>query len=128
MPTLLEKLNATPREFVQILLAKTYVLRPEEFNYAGWIMEWDRTHECGSVCCLLGWFPRFFPEHFNWRTFNPSTVYHNKEVMLGIDKDLAVALFYGDGYTGPNGKAGPIAEDSPLEVVQLHLANILETL
>lgn len=43
-------------------------LKPEEFKYWLLVSEFDYRTGCGTVCCALGWAPRFIPESgFYWR-------------------------------------------------------------
>lgn len=38
-------------------------LKPEEFNYASTVLKWSSVdNSCGAVCCILGWYPKYFPE------------------------------------------------------------------
>ena len=86
-------------------VAKLLVLEPEKFNYRHWVSEFDKRQNCGTVCCVAGWYPAWFPEAgLVWKLREgklgllPTTKrfvddqlvnYHN------LDYDVIDCLFYG---------------------------------
>jgi hypothetical protein len=41
-------------------IEKLKQLPPENFNYSLWIT--DSKEDCGTVCCVGGWYPKWFPQ------------------------------------------------------------------
>lgn len=53
------------KELLTKLCAGLKTLGEDEFEYAHYIS--DSIEDCGTVCCALGWTPRFIPEaSFTW--------------------------------------------------------------
>lgn len=99
----LSKLNDT--------LKKMKELDPKKFNYAHFVTECDLNKVCGTVCCILGWYPLWFPESgFKWIV--PTGVVIKIKLRFGenemedielaslayhsISSKLNLILFYGD--------------------------------
>lgn len=34
-------------------------IKPEQFKFSRVVSEWDEEHQCGTVCCAMGWLPLF---------------------------------------------------------------------
>mgnify|MGYP001182245430 CR=1 FL=1 len=124
--TLAQRLGCnTEKQFVQLVLDRASTLTPSEFDYVSYIAAWDEEHMCGTVCCLLGWFPRFFPEQVDWFGFHPDDWYLASKERIGISRDLARSMFFGTAYYGG---VPSIAVDASLPTVLVHLQNIINVL
>lgn len=97
---ILERLDAT--------IKKLTTLKKEYFDYQYYVSEFDDQHSCGSVCCVVGWYPKWFPEvnivyHDRTITINSEeSIYHTLETLLmnyhGINYQLMKVLFYGRSF------------------------------
>ncbi len=36
------------------------------FRMDRYVSKFDRKHNCGFICCLVGWLPALFPDAFKW--------------------------------------------------------------
>lgn len=34
----------------------------DKFDYSAFVGEFNQEKECGTVCCVVGWYPKWFPE------------------------------------------------------------------
>ena len=41
-------------------------LDARDFSYKFVVSSFDRENGVGTCCCAVGWFPKFFPEHWEW--------------------------------------------------------------
>ena len=98
-------------------LKKLKELEKAKFSYHRFVESYDGF--CGTVCCVAGWYPKWFPEsNLTWRKFHSSfmpgfvdleflegqicealTIHH------GISHELVQVLFYGDTDSFPVGTA-----------------------
>lgn len=39
---------------------------PTQFDFRHLIRDFDPVNGCGTVCCAIGWFPRWFPKDWKW--------------------------------------------------------------
>lgn len=37
-------------------------LKDEEFYFGDFVKEGDAKNVCGTICCVAGWYPKYFPE------------------------------------------------------------------
>lgn len=52
-----------------------------KWNYSAWISDYSVENKCGSVCCALGWYPKFIPESgLEWSL-------DKENVLCLVDKD-----------------------------------------
>lgn len=58
---------------------------PEQDFYFGDVVKCG-THECGTVCCAIGWTPRIFPDLVRWRKECPNGKVDGLE-MNGVEAD-----------------------------------------
>jgi hypothetical protein len=70
------------------------------FDYSAWVSKYDHENMCGTICCVLGWYPKYFPE--------TGITWDNKDGCLagkfstsakeyhGISRELYDCLFTGD--------------------------------
>jgi len=83
---------------LQKLVEKSSVLPPEKFNYVKFVTATDQKG-CGTVCCLAGWYPKWFPEAgIEWECFNSSLsmlIDGKIQKFHGISKTIVDAIFYG---------------------------------
>lgn len=78
-------------------------LPKEKFRFDTTINKFDTDNNCGSICCVVGWFPAIFKEHFYWsyndvmvRNKNDDeTAWEYVEKFLGIDEQLSQHFFNG---------------------------------
>lgn len=83
-------------ERIEATIKKMKALLPEKFNYSVWVTKTNKEHICGTVCCVGGWYPTWFPSSGIKLDENleidPETLskYH------GIDYNLVGTLFLGD--------------------------------
>lgn len=106
----------TKELILQRLLATINMLKelPERsFDYSNYVKEFDIENKCGTVCCVAGWYPKYFPEAglvwqittnnhelkielesdiLGYGTFNDLVKYH------GLSKNIIYALFYGSEF------------------------------
>ncbi len=107
-------------------------LKPEEFDYGDFVSE--RKENCGTVCCIAGWYPKYFPEsELIWSStrskfyLDLTNLNNSTDVMPvlmkwhGISRELANAIFYG----GPCDIVEYISLNSPLDKVTFRLETIL---
>lgn len=82
-------------------------LKTGEFAYQHFVTSYDPENLCGTVCCIMGWYPKYFPESgldweindnktdlsMSWKNGDPDDVlakYH------GVSDDVIQAIFYCD--------------------------------
>lgn len=70
-------------------------LQAHEFKYSKFVHACDTKQKCGTVCCIAGWYPKFFPEAgLTWLEFDteewPGLVdlYAGGEGRITIDSTL----------------------------------------
>ena len=87
----------TDLELLKKLVAGLRTLHPSGFNYTMYVTEWDRKHECGTVCCVWGWMPKFVPEAgVKWDLGLFSTMSKFPDEVLEINKGLILFMFLGE--------------------------------
>lgn len=69
-------------------------IKDEEFRYSSFVSDFDYEHNCGTVCCLAGWYPKYVPESgLRWNKKNEiydTLVSKTKSwETIDIDKDLS---------------------------------------
>ena len=52
----------------EILIEGLKSLKRREWYFGRLILEYSSKKGCGTVCCAMGWFPRFFPKEMEWYT------------------------------------------------------------
>lgn len=86
---------------LQKILDKIETLQPEEFNFSSYVTKFDKEHQCGTVCCVLGWFPKWFPKSgIKWKTdgslySETGNIYSQLQKLTGCSDDVIEYLFYG---------------------------------
>jgi len=95
-------------ERLQLTIDNLKKLKPEQFNYAEIVTKFDETKGCGTVCCVMGFYPVWYKESFKYRKIKSgvSTFMYtvdNKEVESyhGITSFEFFSLFYGYGLAVP---------------------------
>jgi hypothetical protein len=93
---IIERLKATIEKLKQ--------LEPNKFYYGNFVTE--SNGGCGTVCCVAGWYPEWFPESgLKWQVFNNDMCAQMRnsievnELLLkyhGLGREFIGALFYGD--------------------------------
>lgn len=82
-------------------------IAPNQFKFSDYVTEYDRINNCGSVCCIVGWFPKLFPKAgIIWGSRSLDLVdkkdgdikKHLCE-LLQCSLDLVDYLFYGKNFT-----------------------------
>lgn len=79
--------------------AKMDELKEEQFDYEMFVSEWNEARTCGTVCCVAGWYPRWFPKagvrfrHF--RLICPPDMKAMLSKWHGVSFYIIDALFYG---------------------------------
>lgn len=113
----------TPVEKLELILEKLKTLKPEEFVFYDFVVEHD-TKGCGTVCCVVGWFPKFFRNSgFVWQ----NGALHSKKYdsgytgniekhlidLIGLPELWIEYLFFGDS-NRPNNNLPYLSEDDDL--------------
>jgi len=134
-------------------LEKLKELEEENFSYNRFVKSDDGF--CGTVCCVAGWYPKWFPEaNLIWRRcpyypmkyfvdleFSGGTIYEALSLYHGISEELAQVLFYGDIDNFPVGTAekkkysertiglinGDISSKKEVEELWAHVIELIET-
>lgn len=45
-------------------------LKEDEFYYGTYVKKWDSLDQCGTTCCVAGWYPKWYPAcDLYWNTF-----------------------------------------------------------
>lgn len=90
-------------------LSKIKDLKEEEFKFDLEITKSKDT--CGTVCCIMGWLPKFFPEmDFTWKEytgFKKLVVFYNNQPLYtsnlkeiyGLDSKDVSYLFTGEPHS-----------------------------
>lgn len=94
--TTVEKLELILSEFKE-------QISPEQFGFKRFVTEWDEENNCGTVCCIAGWFPKLFPNSgFYWEkddqnlhTETGLSVERHLIELLGLTTEEIDYLFYG---------------------------------
>lgn len=84
-------------------------LKPEEFAYDSLVSEYDNETSCGTVCCAVGWYPKWYPESgFFWKRYAYGIALEHKRGSSdiskylmdfhGISENLVQTLFYGSNF------------------------------
>lgn len=99
----------TVNQNLQIILDKfKEMIKPEEFDFGSFVEKFDYNNNCGTVCCVAGWFPRMFPNSgFVWQKLHrfagsfhfDHPIGDNEEVLMRLigttDQALIDYLFFG---------------------------------
>lgn len=91
-------------ERLQLTIDNLKKLKPEQFNYAEVVSEFDEEKGCGTVCCVMGFYPVWYPDHFKYhknRSDGNYSVIHIFEDYHGITRHEKYALFYGERLDNP---------------------------
>jgi hypothetical protein len=93
---------------LQDTIDKLKELDPSKFNYSHFIDEYDADKGCGTVCCVAGWYPTWFPlAHLRYLVSfgeveliselgDPVDIQSALISFHGLGSVLVRALFYGD--------------------------------
>lgn len=54
------------KEKFEKIIAFLETIYESQFNYQVYVTAFDECTDCGTVCCVGGWFPKIFPEDFEW--------------------------------------------------------------
>lgn len=86
-------------------------LRDDEFMYKEHVFE--HKDGCGTVCCVAGWYPKYFPEaglelfevvgRCDIRSVGTMSPWHTLAKYHGLSDEVIDCLFYGQEYTGLDG-------------------------
>ena len=77
--------NSPERKMLKKLAEGLKTLKEEEFYYKTYISE--SKDDCGTVCCAIGWAPRFIPESkVNWK--NAKGLTHGDWLQLFYENEL----------------------------------------
>lgn len=55
----------------EILIKGLKSLKRREWYFGSLIREYSSEKGCGTVCCALGWLPKFFPRKMEWVNHSP---------------------------------------------------------
>lgn len=108
----LERLKAT--------IEKMKTLKNTQFHYSVFVSKYDEKSECGTVCCVAGWYGNWFKEHgffyyqenhfFDFRSIGRKTEsgvnYEIGEILgeyHGLSYSIISTLFYGKDLRCENG-------------------------
>lgn len=110
-------------------------LKEEQFNYGNFIYEFE--NECGTVCCIAGWYPKWFPDsglkwgkigdHLSLVSDKPSyiAVFSVLSKFHGLNELTIFALFAGR-HIGKKIKA--IGTAANLDEVKVHWDKIIKAI
>lgn len=100
-------------ERFQATLLMLLGLREDQFIYNHYVGKSDMENGCGTMCCIMGWYPKYLPESgLIWRLNHNQTDITvsfgqcgDPDVQLtnyhGISYDLMMAIFYGQSLSSP---------------------------
>lgn len=113
-------------------------IKEDEFDYSEWVSKSER--RCGTVCCIAGWYPKFFPAHFAWKEYENYLYPFGRSGHIG-EIHGALIEFHGFRYRAINclfigselvsGDVrifNQIASDSKIEIVKQRFIRFLELL
>lgn len=114
----------TPVEKLELILEKVKTLKPEQFVFSDFVYDYDGQNGCGTVCCIAGWFPKFFSKSgFIWEHGDLKSKIFESKRSCDIQKHLSQLLnlpinwieylFFGDSER-PNRSLPYLAEDADL--------------
>jgi hypothetical protein len=66
----MDKIEKFDLNFLKLVRSKMDELKEEEFNFLELVSHYDIINDCGTVCCIAGWFPKWFPKNFKWDIYN----------------------------------------------------------
>lgn len=103
-----------------------------KFDFSNWVTDSSVENECGSVCCTLGWYPKYFPESgLTWQkgfgvedservsmVLMPLSVDrgHGTELIAaaakwhGVSEAISQSIFLDSDYNFPLFKSIPVSE------------------
>lgn len=89
-------------ENLRLILSKLKTLKPKEFDFSSFVTEFDRENGCGTVCCVVGWFPKWFPNSgLIWKNDDLECVNEKEEIkehlvnLLQLPYSWIEYLFFG---------------------------------
>lgn len=92
-------LTRTQRNRFLRLASFLEALPNRKFNIYDWVRQKNRTGDCGSVCCAIGWLPVVFPRQWKYRQECGSLIpQHHNPVSRGPCEDAV--QFFGVRWTG----------------------------
>lgn len=89
---------------LQNTVKKLKALPNAKFNYESYVSESETDTNgnlCGTVCCVVGWYPKWFPEsEIRWSSYGSldspiGRIQDKLKQYHGISLDLVNVLFYG---------------------------------
>lgn len=93
-------------ERLQATIDNLRSLPNSKFSYEVFVDQYDSKKECGTVCCVAGWYPKWFPKSgLIWEDDTLSVKSRDKEIDTvlkkhhGLSKELISILFYGQERT-----------------------------
>ena len=75
-------------------------LKSNQFDFSTYVTE--AHNECGTVCCMLGWYPKWYPNDFKWKkdgwqnsgwAINITYDAHRFLEYTGFTEDLSIILY-----------------------------------
>lgn len=98
-------------EQLDLTIANMKTLKESEFDYSYLVSEFDEEKKCGTVCCVAGWYPKWYPEsgfrwvvtnknwpsmrnnHYSYDSYN--CIYQALSDFHGVSQYIVKILFYG---------------------------------
>lgn len=91
-------------ENLEKILERVKTLKPEQFNFESYVTEFDEEKGCGTVCCIAGYLPQWFPNcglsyKNRWEEMTIVSQDHDitthLKILVGLPYDWINYLFYG---------------------------------
>lgn len=95
-------------EVLEILdgtIANMKTLKESEFDYSDFVSDFNLISQCGTVCCVAGWYPKWYPKSaFSWKEHNlyaggsdrSNSIAHALSEFHGLSCSLINVFFFGD--------------------------------
>lgn len=95
---------------LETIYEKIETLKPKEFNFNSYVEKCDKENLCGSVCCIVGWFPKWFvnsgvgwdlSDPYDLDIITPNGSYKSEVIahlcnLTGLTEAWVKYLFYGE--------------------------------
>ncbi len=111
-------------------------LKPEQFDYSEFVAKYDKAKECGTVCCVAGWYPKYIQEAgLYWDPKSSNGLVSKKTIRLstalseyhGLGEEVIDCLFYGYSFISESDMYGAIySADSDLDDVTILFKKVYE--
>jgi hypothetical protein len=102
MKKIIQPIRDAVADKLQLTLDQLKNLSEDYFCYEKFISKFDNKNQCGTICCVAGWYPKWFPHAgLKWTNLLPDNKTHVNDVCTFLanyhllSRKVILDLFYG---------------------------------